>query len=310
MSSRSGARARPRGSNERCDGSHQHVGGLERLDAAHEGDDHLVGVEAEFGAGRRGVAHGEAIEIGAGGDDVDLVRIGAIHRHQLIGLGRGVGDQSVGDVDDLLLADDPQPRLLGIPLGQERVLDCGERVRGVDQRHTPAVRGQPADLARQPVVGVDEVVVPAGVRRLGTEHARREAAELSGQIGLVQTLERSGRHLAHQDAGCGVDLRGIAGRGGPGEDLDLDPATGEAKRGLPHVHIHSAGVTGARLRQRRGMHRDHRDSTGQHGRHGSTLAPSPRRQPASHPDLDASSSRRARPDHQRVAATDPANITR
>ena len=73
----------------------------------------------------------KTVEISTGCDDVDLAGVGAIHRFQLAGLGGGVGDEAVGDVDDLLFADDPQARFLGVAVSQRRVLDGGKGVRGV-----------------------------------------------------------------------------------------------------------------------------------------------------------------------------------
>jgi hypothetical protein len=62
-------------------------------------------------------------------------------------LGAGVGDQSVGRVGDLLLADNADQRLGAVAVREHRVLDLGEGVRGVHQRYAPAVLGQPAHLA-------------------------------------------------------------------------------------------------------------------------------------------------------------------
>ena len=86
-------------------------------------------------------------------------RVGVVQVDQLPGLEVGVGDQHVGGLDHLLLADDAGVRLGGVALGQGVVLDLGHRVHRVHQRHAPAVARQRADLAGEPVVGVHDVVV-------------------------------------------------------------------------------------------------------------------------------------------------------
>ena len=63
-------------------------------------------------------------------------------------------------------------RLGPVAGGELSVLDLGQGVRGVHQRHAPALLGQPADLAGQPVVRVDQVVV-AGRRGPPRRAARR-----------------------------------------------------------------------------------------------------------------------------------------
>ena len=108
-----------------------------------------------------------------GRDDERARGVGAVVLDELAGLLVGVGDQPVGLGDHLLLADHPGARLGPVALGQRRVLDLGERVRGVDQRHAPPVAGQPADLAGQPVVRVDDVVEARLVLGLLAQHRRR-----------------------------------------------------------------------------------------------------------------------------------------
>ena len=177
----------------------QHVGRLERLDPADEGDDVPGHRQAEprrararprstppatarSGPGRRRAAPRTAR---AGSAPYRAIRSCASNA--------GVGDQPVGLGDDLLLADHPGQRLGPVAGGELRVLDLGQGVRGVHQRHAPALPGQPADLAGEPVVRVDQVVVARRVGRLGAQHAVGERAQLGRQVLLGEALERARR---------------------------------------------------------------------------------------------------------------------
>ena len=196
-------------------------------------------------AGGRPAAGGEAVEVDAGRDDEGAGGVGAVEPHELAGLLLGVGDEPVGLGHHLLLADDPGPRLGAVADRQRLVLDLREGVRGVDQRHAPPVAGEPAHLARQPVVRVDDVVVAGLVLGLLAEHGGGEGAELGGQLLLAQALEGSGADVPHRHAGGHLDDRREVAGGGAGEDVDGDAAGGEALGGLDDVDVH------ARRRRRR-----------------------------------------------------------
>ncbi len=193
--------------------------------------------------------------------DVDPGGVGVMQRNQLRRFVIGIGDQPVGLVDHLLLAHRAQRRLRCVAVGQGRVLDRGQGVRGVHQRHRPAVAGQPPDLTGEPVVRVHDVVVPGLVGGFGPQHAGRERAQLRRQVVFVQPLERAGHHVAHQHPGRHPRDGRIGGRRGPGEDLHLDTAAGQMQRALQHVDVHPAGIAHAGLRKRRRVHCQHRDAT-------------------------------------------------
>ena len=186
--------------------------------------------------------------------DVDARRIGVMQRNKLSRFGFGVDDQPVGLVDHLLFTDRAQRRLGCVAVGQRGVLHRGEGVRGVHQRHRPSIPGQPAHLARQPVVRMHDVVVPGLVRGLGAQHARGERTQLRGQVVLVQPFERAGHHVADQHAGRHPHDGLIGRRCRAGEDLHLDAAAGHLQCALQHVDVHPAGVAGAGLSQWRGVH--------------------------------------------------------
>ena len=231
-------------------GAQHDVGCLQRLNSPDERHHGFVWSQPQRGPGGQPVTRPEHVQVDAGVNHVDLRRIGMVDRNQLPRFIIGVDDQPVCLIDDLLLADRAQRRLGRVTFGQRRVLHRGERVRGVHQRHRPAVPGQPTDLAGQPVVRVHDVVVARFVGGLGAQHPGRERAQLGGQVVFVQALERPGHHVAHQHAGGHPLHRRIGGRGGPGEDLHLDAPPGQMQRALQHVDVHSAGIAGARLGQR------------------------------------------------------------
>jgi hypothetical protein len=187
---------------------------------------------------------------------------------QLAGLVARVDDQPVAGFHHLLLADDAAQRLRGVAVGEREVLDLGQGVRGVHERHPPPLGGQPADLPGQPVVGVHDVV-PAGlVRGLDPQDAGGQGAQLGRQVLLGQPLERTGGDVAHGDARRELDDGRQVAAGGAGEDLHLDAEGGQPLAGLDDVDVHATGVAGARLLERRGVHGQHRHAPRVHGRQG------------------------------------------
>ena len=176
----------------------------------------------------------------------------------------GIDDETVCFIDHLLFTHRTQWRFRCVTLSQCGVLHRGQGVCGVDQRHRPAIPGQPANLTGEPVVRMHHVVVPRFVVGFGPQHARSERAELGRQVVLVETFERARDHVAHQHAG-GDRNHGRVGRGRrSGEDLDFHTPSGHMQRGLQNVDVHAPGVSGARLGQWRGVHRDHRHPARQH----------------------------------------------
>ena len=239
------------------DRAQQDVGSLERLEPPHEERDDRVGGQAQPGAGVALRTRDEDAEVDAGVHDLDAGRVRGVQVDQLARLQVGVGDEHVGGLDDLVLAQQPGVRLRGVTLGERGVLDLRHRVHGVDQRDRPAVADQRAHLAREPVVGVDEVEPAVLVAGLGAQQVAGEDAQLGGQRLLAEALVGAGGDVVDAHAGRGFD-DGLERRGGgPGVDLDLEVALGEASRQLEHVDVHPAGVAGAGLVERGGVKADH-----------------------------------------------------
>ena len=188
-------------------GADQDVRGLERLDPP--GEQQHLGVLGHPESGTGGVTSvggGEHVEVDAGRHHRHPLGQGAVQLDQLAPLGLGARHQPVGRRHDLLLADLAAGGLGRVALGQVGVLHLRHRVHAVHERDVPAVGHEPADLARQPVVGVHDVV-PAGVlRRLGPHHAGRERAQLARQVVLPEPGQRPGHHVAHRHPGRELDV--------------------------------------------------------------------------------------------------------
>jgi hypothetical protein len=232
------------------DRSQQHVGRLERLDATREEQDGRVLGQPELAPGLRAPARREDGEVDARVDHLDVVGAGVVEVDELAGLGVGVGDEQVGGLHDLLLADHAGEGLGRVALGEGLVLDLGHRVHRVDEGDVPAVTGQRSDLAGEPVVGVDGVVVAQRLHRLGTQHLAGERAQLTGQLDLRESLERARGHVAHEHAVRRFDDLRERGGGGPGEDVDRDALLGQAPGELDHIDVHPTGVARPGLVQR------------------------------------------------------------
>ena len=241
------------------DRTEQDVGGLQRLDPAGEHQHQRLGRQPELAAYGGPVQRAEGGQVDAGVDHLDASGVGVVEVDQLLGLDVGVGDQHVGGLDHLVLADDPGVRLGGVAVGQRVVLDPRHGVHGVHQRHAPPVAGQRAHLAGEPVVGVHGVVVADRLRGLGAQHLAGEHAQLRGQLVLGEALERAGVDVPH---GHAVGQRRPSGQqarvGRPGEDVDLDAAHRQPPGQLDDVDVHAARVADAGLVERGGVQADHR----------------------------------------------------
>ena len=201
----------------------------------------------------------EDVEVDARRHDDDLARVGVVQLDQGLGLVVGVGDQPVGRLDDLGLADLAARRLGAVTAGERVVLDPGHGVHRVHQRHLPALGGQPADLAGEPVVGVHQVVPAERAPGLGAHHAGGEGAELARQVVLAQPLVRAGGHVPHRSRPA--PARPPGGRSLLVARVKISTATPRAasrRRRLDDVDVEAARVAGAGLLQRRGVHAEHR----------------------------------------------------
>jgi hypothetical protein len=107
---------------------------------------------------------------------------------------------------------------------------------------------------------VNQVEVAGVALDLDPQHVAHEAAHLRREVVLLQALERAGRDVPHEDPRLGLVDRGLVSRRGASEDLDLDATGRELARELEHVDVHAAGVSRARLLQRRRVRREHRDA--------------------------------------------------
>ena len=181
-------------------------------------------------APRAGLEDGK---VDPGVDRPDPRGVGIVEPDQLPGLLDGVGHQPVRRCHHLCLAPDPHLGLGGITGRERRVLDPPEGMHGLHEGNPPAFLGNGADLAGQPVVAVHKVVPARRVRGLGAQHLKGELAQLAGQVGLVQVLERAGRQGDRA-----------------GEDLHFNATLGKAAGDLDNVDIQAARVACSRLLER------------------------------------------------------------
>ena len=128
----------------------QDLRAFEPLDAPGEQQVEGVRRDAPLGPRPRAERRRERGQVNPRRGDVDLVVVGAVVRHQFLGLGAGVGNQAGGAVDDPVFAHLPPPRLRLFPGLEQQVLDLGHGVHGVDQRHAPQFRELQAGDARTP----------------------------------------------------------------------------------------------------------------------------------------------------------------
>ena len=158
-----------------------------------------------------------SVQVDAGRDRDDLVRVGAVEA-DAAGGPRPRCWRSAGRPRPTTCSS-PMSRASGSgrsPSASEAFLTlarvCVECTSGTPQR----VRGQPADLAGQPVVRVHQVV-PAGlVGGLGPQHLGGERAQLGRQVVLGQPLERAGDDVPDQHAGLSSTTGGSVAATWPG----------------------------------------------------------------------------------------------
>ena len=252
---------------------HREVGALQRLDAPGEQHDVAVDGQAELRRGLAPVAGREHGVVDAGRHDLDAVGIGAVERDQLRALLGGRRDHQVGAGDDLGLDPGPGRGLVALArLGLHPI----ERVEGGDERQIELVLEPVADRARDPVVGVEDVVVE--LVGGGGGRARRRRTARRGRTPRPWAAPRGGPtgRCTTRKPGSTSMTGGCSGVVGAGEDVARHAGAGEVRRQRPHAHVHPAAVARPGLRERRGVHAEHRNPT---DRHGPTSLPAPRRVP-------------------------------
>ena len=93
-------------------------------------------------------------------------------------------------------------------------------------------------------------------------HAAGEGGQLGGQIFFIQALVWPGDNINDAQMRLDVNDFALARPGGAGVDVYLDSPAGQLAGTVEDVDVHAAGVPGAGLFNRRGMHRDHGDAHG------------------------------------------------
>ncbi len=243
-------------------GVQQHVGRLQRLDTPHEEQQQRVRRNTDAAARRRGVPGTEHLQVDTGRHHVDQVGVGVVEIDQMAPFVLGGCDQSVRAVDDSLLARDAMWWIRAVAVGERAVLHLRQGVGGVYQWDSPPARDREPNLAGKPIVRVDDVEPAGFVCGLDPKHGRGEGTQPGRKILPADVFERPGCDMAHRDSRRERDRRMHLAAGGPGEDLHFGAEQGQLPRQLHHIHVHAAGIAGARLFQRRRVHRQHGDPTG------------------------------------------------
>src|SRR4029450_9917466 len=105
-------------------------------------------------------------------------------------------------------------------------------------------RGKPADVARQPIVRVNKVVVTEFVMSFGTEDTRGEGTQLARKILLGEPSVRSGGDVADDPPGRHLHGGWKISTGRSGEDLDFGACGSHPLGELDDIDVHATGVTG------------------------------------------------------------------
>ena len=164
-----------------------------------------------------------------GGTDAHPGGVGVVQLDQLARLLVGVGDQPVGGLDDLGLADLAAGRLGAChPSASVGVLDPRHRVHRVHQRHAASGRRPASRPGRRASSGSGRGrTSPRAARASARITPAANAHSCPGRSCLAQPLVRPGGDVAHDDPGRELDCSaGSPPRGRPGEDVDLDAARG------------------------------------------------------------------------------------
>src|SRR4029450_3456303 len=100
-------------------------------------------------------------------------------------------------------------------------------------------RGKPADVARQPIVRVNKVVVTEFVMSFGTEDARGEGAQLARKILLGEPSVRPGGDVPDDQPRRHLPGGWKISAGRSGEDLDLRAGGSHPLGELDDIDVHA-----------------------------------------------------------------------
>ena len=180
-------------------GADHHVGRLQRLDPADEGDQRAVGGQTRGARARlRLRRRRKIVEVDTGMHHLDASRGRRRTGRSAAGPRRRCWRSSMSAAATTCSSPiSAGHRLGGVALGERGVLDLRHRVHRVHQRDAPAVARQRPDLAAEPVVAVHEVVVAGRVVGLGAQHLARERRTAApGSSRLVSPSNGPGRRRA------------------------------------------------------------------------------------------------------------------
>ena len=229
---------------QRADGD---VDALERLDPTDEQQQRPVFEPEAFTQPRTFAAtRTEHRMVDAGWHDLDARRLRAIELRELQTFLRSRSEHQIGAVDDLVL--EPSA-VLGLVVETGFGLDARERVERRDERAVERVFEPVTDRARDPVVGVKNVVVVAGLAH-PVEYRVGERIDQRRQV--VQCHRSARSDVDVHDAKPVFDARDgwRTGIFASREHVAFDTRVRESGREGADVDVHSPTVAGTRLRER------------------------------------------------------------
>ena len=234
-------------------------------------EEHRPLVEPELTTRGGAVPGREELGIHAARDRCDARRAGTVGAQELRALHVVRGDDAVRGAHDARLLAQPHRWLeLGDAPGRA-VLRPAERVEHLENRHRPAVSEPQRGHPRQPVVGVDQVVLDAA-REAPRLEPVDELVEVGVDLGARQRRLGPRREVDHLHAWAHADDTRDGAVLRPREDVHLDAHPPELARELAHVDVHPARLLRAERGERARVEAEHRDAE-VHGLGGPILTP-------------------------------------
>lgn len=107
---------------------------------------------------------------------------------------------------------------------------------------------------------MDDVVTAVGLLVPDAVDLIHHLVQQGGKLFLGQFAARAGHHVVDADSRPGMFDGGLPGSGGTGEDLHLNAHLGQRHGQRPHIDVHAAGITCARLFHGGGVQRQECDA--------------------------------------------------
>ena len=231
---------------------HEQVQPFQRLDSSHR--EHDVGLPYSQRPPRLVARNGpEQVEVDSGGDCADRARRDSVQAGQVVLLLVGGDHHGAGALDHAGLRPHAKLRLELARAGLQ--LLSGQRVERRDMGHAPGLRERQRRLAREPVVGMHDVVrQPLGRAELLQPLQVLGYVAVQALLGLV---DRARTEVDDAGIVAQVDDLWVVRVVRPGVDIDGVSAGAELPGYLEHVHVHAARILPAEAGHGTAVHAQH-----------------------------------------------------